>query len=116
MDESAFWVHLEYRICQEIAGLKQPELQPFWCDGFIPGRYDLGEPSPRIVGRVWIGIGPREQQEWEFALVLPGPVTSRGAIEWSALLPPLDVTRWLTLDPIGKRLVVEPAVAVPDAC
>jgi hypothetical protein len=25
MDGSALWVHLEYRVCQEIAGLKQPD-------------------------------------------------------------------------------------------
>jgi hypothetical protein len=115
VDESDFWNHLEYRVCREIEGLRRPELRRFWCDGFIPSRYDLGGPSPRIVGRVWMGSGPREQQEWEFDLLLRGPVASREAIEWSTLLPLPEVTRWLTLDPIGKRLVVEPAVAVPDA-
>jgi hypothetical protein len=114
MDESAFWVHLEYRVCAEIDGLKQPELRRLWCDGFLPAWYDLGE-SPRILGRVWMGAGPREQQEWVFTLLLPGPINSREAIEWSTLLPPPDVTRWLTLDPIGKRLVIEPTVAVPNA-
>jgi hypothetical protein len=33
----------------------------------------------------------------------------------SALLPATNVTRWLSVDPIGKRLVIEPAVAVNDA-
>lgn len=116
MDESAFWLRLEYRVCQEIDGLGHPELRRFWCERFMPAWYKPGEPSPCILGYVWIGIGPREQQEWEFALWLRGPVASREAIEWSALLPPPDVTRWLTLDPIGKRLVMEPAAAVPAAC
>jgi hypothetical protein len=114
--ESDFWSHLEYRVCHDIDGLRQRELRHFWCDGFIPVCYHLGEPSPHIIGRVWMGIGPRDQQEWEFILLIPGPVTSREAIDWSALLPPLDRTRWLTVDPIAKRLIVEPAVALPDSC
>jgi hypothetical protein len=113
--ESEFWNHLEYRVCLEIEGLKQAELRRYWCDGFIPAWYDLAAPSPRIFGRVWMGIGPREQQEWEFILVLRDQVACRQAIEWSTLLPPPDVTRWLTLDPMGKRLVVEPAVAVRES-
>ena len=114
MDESEFWVHLEYRVCQEIAGLTRPDFRRFWCDGFIPERYHLDEPTPRIAGRVWMGVGPREQQAWEFALLLRGRIEVREAIEWSALLPPPNVTRWLSVDPVGKRLVVEPALAVPD--
>ncbi len=62
-----------------------------------------------------MGVGPRHQEEWEFDLLLPGPVESRVNIVWSTLLPPPNVTRWLTMDPIAKRLVVEPSVAVPDA-
>ena len=93
MDESEFWVRLEYRVCQEIDGLRQPGLRRFWCDGFIPVRYDFDEPSPRIVGIVWIGIGRREQQAWEFVLLLRGPIESRENVIWSALLPKLNMTR-----------------------
>ena len=115
MDESDFWDHLEYRVCHEIEGLRQPELRRFWSDGFIPVQYDLDVPSPRILGRVWMGVGRRDQQEWEFALLLRGLVESRETIVWSVLLPPPNVTRWLTIDPVGKRLVIEPEVAVPEA-
>jgi len=115
MDESDFWVHLEHRVCQEIDGLRRPGLRRFWCDGFIPVEYVLDEPSPRIVGRVWMGVGPREEQEWEFVLLMCVPVQSRETIVWSVLLPMPNVTRWLTADPIGKRLVIEPAVGVPEA-
>ena len=114
MDESDFWVHLEYRVCREIDALTQSGLRRFWCDGFIPVRYEFDEPSPRIVGRVWMGVGPREQQQWEFVLLLGIPVESRENIVWSALLPTPNVTRWLSIDPIGKRLVVEPDAAVND--
>jgi hypothetical protein len=114
MEESDFWLRLEYRVCQEIEGLKQSALRRYWCDGFIPTRYALDELSPRIVGRAWMGVGPREQQEWEFVLRLAFPVESRESIVWSALLPAPSVTRWLTIDPLGKRLVIEPAVAMSD--
>jgi hypothetical protein len=114
VNESDFWNCLEYRVCGEIDGLKRPDLRRFWCDGFIPDRYDLTGPSPRITGRVWMGIGTSEQQEWEFALLLGSPVGSRDDLDWSALLPLPNVTRWLSVDPIEKRLVLEPRAAVPD--
>ena len=97
MDESDFWAHLEYRVCHEIEGLKQPSLRRYWCDGFIPDQYEINEPSPHISGYVWMGVGPRHQEEWEFDLLLPGPVESRVNIVWSTLLPPPNVTRWLTI-------------------
>jgi hypothetical protein len=115
MDESGFWDHLEYRVCDEIGGLREPGFRRYWCDGFLPDLYVFDESPPRVVGRVWMGIGPREQEEWRFTLLLRGPIASREEIDWSALLPPPDATRWLTVDPAGKRLVIEPAVAVPDA-
>lgn len=115
MHEEEYWDRLEYRVCQEIAGLKLADFRAYWCDGFIPLTYEFPDPSPRIVGRVWIGIGPRRQEEWEFTLLLGRQAESHEAIEWSALLPAQDVTRWLSIDPVGKRLVVEPTAAVKDA-
>jgi len=52
--------------------------------------------------------------EYEFTLLLPHPVGSREEIHWSALLPPENLTRWMTLDETRQRIVIEPAVAVPD--
>ena len=78
MDESNFWDRLEYRVCHEIEGLKQPNLRRYWCDGFAPEQYDINEPSPRIRGQVSVGVGRRAHEEWEFDLSLPGPVESRG--------------------------------------
>jgi hypothetical protein len=115
MDEADFWGRLEYRICAEIEGLKAPVARGFWCDGLIPVLYQLHEPAPRIVGSVWMGVGPKHQEEWEFVLVLPSSVESRERIEWSAQLPASNLTRWLTIDAVAKRLIVEPAVAVHDA-
>jgi hypothetical protein len=37
--------------------------------------------------------------------------SNRASIDWFALLPTPNVTKWLTIDLIGKRLVTEPAVA-----
>ena len=113
MDETAFWGSLEFRLCREFAGMPERRLQFLWCDGFIPSEYILDGPAPNITGRVWICNGPR-QAEWEFTLLLPRPFRSREEIDWAALLPTENVTRWMSLDENGRRVEIEPAVAVPD--
>jgi hypothetical protein len=113
VDEADYWVSLEYRVCREFAGMPESHLRRLWCDGFIPEQYFLDDLTPRITGRAWIGDGPR-QTEWEFTHFLPHRVSSRDGIEWGLLLPPENVTRWLALDPRGKRIQIEPSSAVPD--
>jgi hypothetical protein len=113
MSEGDFWVALEFRICHEFAGQPERRHQYLWCDGVTPIQYMLAGPSPRIMGRCWICNGPR-QDEWEFALVLPRPYVSREEIDWSSLLPPKDMTRWMAFDEIRRYIEMEPAVAVPN--
>lgn len=111
--ELDFWVNLEYRLCGEFAGMKTQRLRRYWCDGFIPNDYLLDDAKPRIEGRAWICDGDR-QEEWEFSLVLNGRVATRDKIDWVSLLPPVNVTRWLSFDEVGRRIVMEPAAAVLD--
>ena len=113
MSEDEFWVSLEFRVCREFAGMSQNHIRGLWCDGFESRRWSLDEPRPRIVGRAWICSGPR-QAEWDFTLFLPHPVASREEIDWAALLPPENVTRWLSLDFDRKLIQIEPGAAVPD--
>ncbi len=114
MGESDYWVHLEFRVCREFAGLSENHLRFLWCDGFIPEEYHLDGPSPCIKGGAWICNGPRQEQ-WEFTLFLNHPVGSRSEIEWPSLLPPENVTRWLAVDPAGKRIQIDPSAAVAGA-
>ena len=113
MDERHFWASLEFRLCREFAGMPEKRHRSLWCDGLIPNGYTLDGPSPRITGRCWICNGPR-QAEWAFALLLPRPYESWGRIDWAALLPAEDVTRWMSFDENREYLEIEPAVAVPD--
>jgi hypothetical protein len=113
VDEADYWASLEYRICREFAGMSQRHLQYLWCDGLIPEQYLLDDPTPRITGRAWIGNGPR-QDEWEFTLLLGRPVGARAEIDWSALLPAENVTRWLALDQRCNRIEIDPSAALPD--
>jgi hypothetical protein len=113
MGEGDFWVSLEFRLCDEFVGLAERCYQYFWCDGFIPSEYILDSTSPRITGQCWICNGPR-QAEWGFALLLPRPFKSREEIDWAALLPPPNVTRWMAFDEGRRYIEIEPAVAVPD--
>jgi hypothetical protein len=113
MSEADFWVSLEYRLCSEFAGMPERRLQHLWCDGFIPSQYQLNDSRPRITGKAWICNGPL-QDEWDFALLLPGPAQSPEEIDWASLLPPENVTRWMALDEGRRYIEIEPAVAVPD--
>ena len=114
MDEKDFWVRLEFRVTEEFAGMTENHLRCLWCDGFLPNWYRLEESPPCISGRTWICERGYPDQEWDFVLFLPHPVSSREEIEWAALLPPDNVTRWLSMD-FGRKLIqIEPAAAVPD--
>jgi len=113
MTEEYFWVSLEYRLCDEFAGLPERRYQYFWCDGFCPSHYALDGPSPRSTGICWICNGPK-QAEWSFTLLLPNPYGSREEIDWATLRPPEGVTRWMSFDERRKYLEIEPGVAVPD--
>jgi len=113
MDEAYFWGSLEFRLCREFAGLPERRYRYFWCDGFIPQDYILDGSSPRITGRCWICNG-LAQTEWDFVLLLPGPVASREEIDWAALNPAENVTRWMSFDEGRRYIEIEPAVAVPD--
>jgi hypothetical protein len=114
MVESDYWVNLEFRVCRELAGMRDNHLRFWWCDGFIPEHYCLDGPSPCIKGQAWICNGPG-QERWEFALFLNHPVASRDELDWESLLPAENVTRWLALDQRGRRIQMEPSSAVPDA-
>lgn len=113
MDEKLFWISLEFRICDEFAGLPERRYQYFWCDGFYPDDYRLDAPLPRISGKTWICNGPA-QDEWDFALVLPHSYPSREEIDWATLLPPKDLTCWMAFDESRRYIEIEPAVAIPD--
>jgi hypothetical protein len=113
VSETDYWLALEYRVCDEFAGMADNNLRFRWCDGFIPEQYFLNGPSPRITGRAWICNGDR-QEEWTFTLFLNHALDSPQQIEWQRLLPPENATRWLGVDLSGKRIEVEPPAAVPD--
>ena len=36
MTEDEFWVRLEFRVSREFAGLADPVLRSYGCDGFVP--------------------------------------------------------------------------------
>lgn len=112
MNEADYWSHLEYRISRELGGLREKGRGILWCDGVMPEVFELDGPRPRLLGRAYCGEGG--QDEWTFELLLPQCYQSREAIDWQALLPPDDVTRWLYFDRERRFLQIEPAAAVHD--
>jgi hypothetical protein len=113
MVESDYWIDLEFRVCREFAGMPENHFRFLSCDGLIPEQYLLDVSSPCIKGWAWIGNG-QKQEQWTFTLFLNHPVGSRSEIEWDALLPPQNRTRWLAVDPVGKRIQIEPSAGVAD--
>ena len=111
MTEDEFWPRLEFRVSAEFRGMEEDALRFLWCDGFVPQDYALDGPVPAIRGRAWIG---NRQEEWGFVLLLPPGEMDRSSFDWSCLLPAADVTGWLSADPLGRRLEIEPAAARPD--
>lgn len=112
MDEPDFWDRLEHRVCRELAGFEDNRLRFLWCDGFVPEEFDLRAEIPCVRGRAWIGDG-RTQEQWDFVLLI-GPAASPPEVDWSALLPGEDTTGWLTPDPIGKTLTIDPHQTVNE--
>lgn len=106
MDEPTFWAALEHRVTGEMFRIDECRRRGMWCDGFVANTLELDALPNRIAGRVWVGLGPRAQEDWSFELLLPAAVRARDAIRWSELLPGDGVTGWMDVDHDGKHLVV----------
>jgi hypothetical protein len=113
MTESDYFRRLEMRVSRELAGMRAPEIQQWWCDGFIPDGFVVVGRRCRVRGNVWMASGPR-QELWDFVVHL-GPERPRDQVEWVTLLPADDVTGWLSLDFATRFMKVDPTAARPDA-
>ncbi len=114
MTEFEFFLHLERRITREFGGMRDPQLQRFWCDGFIPEEFEVVGKRSRITGRVWIDDGNRHQTCWNFALLLGDKALNREEVPWNQMLPGEDVTGWLFMDFQTKFMKIHPAAAHAD--
>jgi hypothetical protein len=112
IDESDYWVALEYRICREVEGFAEEPLRRFWCDGLEPLCYHLDPPEPCVRGRAW--FGPTGQDVWDFTLLLDPATRARSDVDWAALLPDERLTGWLSPRPHDRRLVIDPLGGHPD--
>lgn len=108
MNQAEYWARLEYRLCDELAGMEDKQLRALWCDGIVPQQFLLEEDVPRVVGYAWMATGSRKQDQWEFVLFLPHPVASEEAVEWSSLLPPDGATDWLEIDLQARAVRIHP--------
>lgn len=100
-----FWTSLEYRVCREMHGVDECRAVGMWCDGIIASVVHREEDPVRVSGQAWVGLGPTQQEAWAFELLLPAGVDPDevGRVD---MVPPDDVTGWLTIDRTAKRLVV----------
>jgi hypothetical protein len=108
MDEADYWTRLEYRVCDELAGMDDKALRGLWCDGFVAEQFLLDVEPARVVGYAWMGTAPRKQERWTFVLFLPHLARSREDLAWSSLLPPEGATEWLEIEREAKELRIHP--------
>ncbi len=131
MEEPEFWLRLEHRICAEFEGFEDDQLRRYWCDGLLPDRCDRHGGDWHISGRAWIetrnkparwSSAPargRERRQhsrqgtWTFTLIARH-AGDQDAIDWDRLLPSERLTGWLTPDPAGKTLKIDPASGYND--
>lgn len=111
MTEQEFWLQLERRVIREFAGMREPSLRHWWCDGLVPEQYETELDPPCVIGKAW--IGPDGQGEWQFFLFtdcrLPHP-----SMKWECLLPSENVTGWLTLDFDDEVMRIDPREGFAD--
>jgi len=110
--EKNFWVALEFRICAEFAGFEDKGLRSHWCDGLIPEHYDLQAEEPGVRGTAF--CGQSGQERWRFVLLIGSSANSPAEVDWSSLLPPEDVTGWLSPHRHERTLIIDPHSAYPD--
>jgi hypothetical protein len=114
MNESRFWGCLEMRVSREFAGLASAELRHSWCDGFIPEVFKIKPSGTGVVGTIWIGLGERHQERWNFSLLVSRGQVAREDVDWAGLLPPENMTGWLSAYVKHKFLKINPFAAYPD--
>lgn len=112
VDESDYWVAMEYRICRELEGFNDDQLRSLWCDGLVAEEWELAVGRPSVRGLAW--CGRTGQDRWRFMLLLTSRPSAREGIRWDELLPRDDRTGWLSVDLERRSLVIDPAAGVPD--
>jgi hypothetical protein len=113
MTEDEFWLALEWRICRELSGMGDAVLRPMWCDG-IHGAIVQPEASPAYMSGT-IYIAKDGQTAMPFTMALPNNIASTDDIVWSALMPPEDMTAWLSVDTKRKLVTIDLSKAEPVA-
>ena len=112
MTEKDYFAALEYRICREMLGMRDVRLTYMWCDGILPEQAIPSDRPRRITGRVWFGSSGQEC--WDFVLMLGRSPVAREKIDWAKLMPPNDVTGWLSLDFKKRVMKIDPRAAYAD--
>ena len=117
MDEAEFWNSLEYRVTREMEGLEECRQRGLWCDGFSPHEWADGGLHRSLRGSVWIGQGSSGQELWSFELFVSEGFNDIEEINWRDLLPPDDLTGWLSVNTREQRLEIWPsrAFSISDA-
>ncbi len=112
MTEKEYFLRLEWRIGREMAGMRDPSLRHYWCDGLVPDQFAVSGDKCRITGLAY--FGESGQELWSFVVLLGSETTVREKVDWKSLLPGENMTGWLALDFEKKLIKVNPFRARAD--
>jgi hypothetical protein len=133
--ESDYFIHLEFRLCGELSGMRDKEIRRHWCDGFLSWAFEVVDDIGRITGKVYLvydcsahdRVKPHRGRKswgkkssnyesgwWDFVLLLGSGIRDRNQVNWDKLLPGADVTGWLSLDFENKIVTIDPLAAYLD--
>jgi hypothetical protein len=77
LQDSEFWLKLEYGMSPWFRNCEDTSLRGYWCDGFIPGSMVNTKDGVDVRGTAWIADSPRSQTEWEFRASVPQTMLAR---------------------------------------
>ena len=106
LSEPEFWTRLEFRVCDELAGVPENHLRFLWCDGFQRGQIVHERDADWILGKAHIVNGSREDL-YDFRLRIGPGVRQDDVIDWASLLPDEAHTGWLSMDTERKILEID---------
>jgi uncharacterized protein DUF6717 len=70
LTENEYFLRLEGRISGEMAGMRDPSLRHYWCDGLRPDQFAVSGDKCRITGLAY--FGESGQEFWSFVVLLGG--------------------------------------------
>lgn len=82
LGDKYFWDSLEYIVSRWFSSSEAKELRSFWIDGFVPNSFRNTKRGIDVLGKAWIGKGPRNQDLFDAVISVPQKMLTRRREEY----------------------------------